>query len=105
MPIDAALARVSELDSLIARLPGGAAPTARSSASTSFQSVLANQAAAVSPSAAPSPPATAAAADGTHYGFVRRSDGVPGDLSFYQHLAANGLGGVVFDSKIGRAHV
>src|ERR671931_492071 len=46
MPIDAAFARVSELDSLISRLNAGGQAPARSSASASFESVLANQAAA-----------------------------------------------------------
>src|SRR5437870_3001501 len=100
MPIDAVLARVSELDSLISQLNGAPSSAARASRA-SFQRVLASRtAAAAAPSvpASPAPGSASASVDGTRYGFVRRSDAAAGDVSYYQQLAANGLGGVVFDS-------
>src|SRR5437764_2779596 len=98
MAVDGVLARVSELDSLISQL-NGASPPASAAAASSFQRVLASRTAPYTPPPAPAqpqPPATPA--DTTRYGFVRRSDGSPGDVPFYQRLGGSGLGGVVFDS-------
>src|SRR3954471_10950181 len=106
MAVDGVLARVSELDSMISQL-SGASPPASAAAASSFQRVLASRTAPYTPPTAPAPapalpPAPPAApavpADTTRYGFVRRTDGSPGDVPFYQRLGGSGLGGVVFDS-------